>query len=171
MPAALSLATHRRAIRLPWLLIGGYTVATLDMLAAIAYWTAHGSSATRVLQSVATWFLGPAAYAGGATTAVLGMVVYAQLMWGVVALYHAIAQRHPVLLRRPLACGAVYGALAYAAIFQVMAPLLSGIHPAFEPVWVATCVVVYTTLVGMPCALFARAAAAAREKDLEAGLA
>lgn len=167
MPAALSVATHRRAIRLPWLLIGGYTVATLDMLAAIAYWAPHGTPAIRILQSIATWILGPAAYAGGATTALLGIVVYAQLMWGVVALYHAIAQRRPVLLRHPLACGAAYGALAYVAIFQVMAPLLSGIHPAFDPAWIATCVVVYTTLVGMPCALFARAATREKEREAE----
>jgi hypothetical protein len=168
MPVALSVATPRRTIRLPWLLVGGYTVATLDMLAAIAYWAPHGTPATRILQSVATWILGPAAYAGGTTTALLGMVVYAQLMWGVVALYHAIAQRHPVLLRHPMTCGAIYGVAAYVAIFQLMAPLLSGIRPAFDPAWIATCVVVYATLVGMPCALFARAAT--RERDPEAEL-
>lgn len=162
MSATLSLATPRRALRMPWLLVGGYTVAALDMLAAMAYWAPDGVSAIRVLQSVATWILGPAAYTGGMVTALLGAFVYAQVMWGVVALYRAIARRYPVLLRRPVTCGVLYGALAYVAIFQVMAPLLSGIRPAFDPLWVATCVVVFTTLVGIPCALFAREAAASR---------
>jgi hypothetical protein len=162
MSATLSIAASRRTLRMPWLLVGGYTVATLDLLAAMAYWAPDGVSATRVLQSIATWILGPAAYTGGLATAVLGAVVYAQVMWGVVALYHAMARRWPVLLRRPVTCGVLYGAVAYVAIFQVMAPLLSGIRPAFDPLWIATCVVVYTTLVGIPCALFAREAAAAR---------
>lgn len=162
MSATLSLPTSRRALRMPWLLVGGYTVAALDMLAAMAYWAPDGVSAIRVLQSVATWILGPAAYNGGMATALLGAFVYAQVMWGVVALYRAIARRYPVLLRRPVTCGVLYGAVAYVAIFQVTAPLLSGIRPAFDPLWVATCVVVYTTLVGIPCALFAREAAASR---------
>lgn len=150
-----------RARALPWLLLGGYTVAALDMLSAMAYWAPHGVPASRVLQSIAAWFLGPAAFSGGIATAALGAFLYAHLMWGVVALYHAIARRHPVLLRRPVLCGSIYGAIAYFGIFAGLAPLLTG-KPANlgDPAWILTCLVVFTTLVGISCALFSRAAAA-----------
>src|SRR3546814_21189728 len=80
-------------------------------------------------------------------------------MWGVVALYHAIARRRPVLLRRPILCGAAYGAIAYFGIFAGLASLLTG-KPANlgDPAWILTCLVVFMTLVGIPCALFSRAA-------------
>jgi hypothetical protein len=164
MPITLSSPTlhsgaRDRARLLPWLLLGGYTVATLDMLSAMAYWAPHGVPASRVLQSIAAWFLGPAAFSGGIATAALGAFIYGHLMWGVVALYHAIARRHPVLLRRPILCGAIYGAIAYFGIFAGLASLLTG-KPASlgDPAWILTCLMVFMTLVGIPCALFSRAA-------------
>jgi len=168
MPITLSSAPLHPAARarqrsLPWLLLGGYTVAALDVLCAIAYWAPQGVGAGRILQTFAAWFLGPAAYSGGVATATLGALVYGHLMWGVVALYHAIARRHPVLLRRPILCGAAYGAVAYFAIFAGLASLFTG-KPASlgEPAWILTCIVVYMTLVGIPCALFSRAAGTRR---------
>ena len=170
MPVTLSPTVPRPgalhpARPFPWLLLGGYTVATLDMLCAIAYWAPHGLPASRVMQTFATWILGPAALSGGIATAALGAFIYGHLMWGVVALYHAIARRHPVLLRRPILCGSTYGAIAYFGIFAGLSPLLTGRAPNLgEPAWILTCIVVFMTLVGIPCALFSRAAVAARQQ-------
>lgn len=162
MPAITSAsALARRRLATPWLLIGGYTTATLDLLAAVAYWAPQGVTPSRIPQSIASWLLGPEAYTGGVFTAVLGALLYGQLLWGVVMLYHAIARRHALLLRRPRLCGALYGAAAYVAIFQVLAPLCFGARPVPDPVWTATCLLVYATLVGIPCAFFSRAALAA----------
>ena len=163
MFSALSVTVPRRGIAIPWLLLGGYTVAIIDTLAAMAYWAQYGIPARRILQSFAAWVLGPSAYHGGDATALLGALIYGQLLWGVVAIYHLIARHHPVLLRRPLACGALYGAVAYVAIFQCMLPLVFSIHPNNANLtWLAVCVVVYMVLVGIPCALFSRAAARQR---------
>ena len=159
MPAISSAtALPRRGLAMPWLLLGGYAAAALDLLAAMAYWVPRGIAPGRIPQSIAAWLLGPEAFAGGVSTAVFGALLYGQLLWGVTMLYHAIARRHPLLLRRPLACGALYGILAYVAIFQLVAPLCFGARPVHDLVWTATCVLVYATLVGMPCALFSRAA-------------
>lgn len=151
---------RRPAPRIPWLLLGGYTVATFDMAFAIVFWTEQGASAMRVMQSIASWFLGTAAYSGGMATALFGAVLYGHLMWGVVALYRAMSRRLPVLLRRPVACGAAYGVLAYAAIFKLAVPLLAVHNPDSGRLdWTLACVAVYALLVGIPCALFSRAAA------------
>lgn len=143
-----------------WLVLGGVTVAVLDMLCAMAYWARDGVTPEHVLQSVAVWFAGPSAFAGGLGTAASGSLLYVLVMCGVVALYYAMARPWSLLLRRPLLCGGIYGALAYLAIFQLVVPLLTGTR-THDPMWIATCIVVFTTLVGMPCALFARAAASA----------
>src|SRR3546814_8076448 len=70
MPIMLSSPTLPSVMRdrvrpLPWLLLGGYTVATLDMLSAMAYWAPPEVPARRVLQSISAWFLGPAPVSGG----------------------------------------------------------------------------------------------------------
>ena len=148
--------------RIPWLLLGGHTVATFDLAFAILFWVPQGASATRVLQSIASWFLGSQAYAGGAATALLGALAYGQLMWGVVALYRALSRRWPVLLQRPFAFGAAYGVLAWFAIFRLAVPLLALHDPDSSRVdWTLACIAVYALLVGIPCARVARAAAAA----------
>jgi hypothetical protein len=84
-------------------------------------------------------------------------------MWGVVALYHALARRAPVLLRRPATCGAVYGAITYLAIFKLAVPLLA-LYNADPPRldWTLACLAIYMVLVGIPCALFSRIAAGMR---------
>lgn len=163
MSTSVSRLWRHSAIPFPWLLLGGYTVAAFDVTAAIAWWTPQGVSASRILQSFAAWVLGPAAYTGGIASALLGAVLYGHLMWGVVALYNRLAKRHPVLLRRSLPCGAIYGAIAYVFIFHFMAPLLSGRTVDYSQVgWIATCLIVFMTLVGIPCALFSRAASGMR---------
>lgn len=163
MYTSVSRPWRRPAIPFPWLLFGGYAVAALDLAIAIAWWQPQGVSASRILQSFTAWVLGPAAYHGGAASAVLGALLYGNLMWGVFALYHRLAKKHPVLLHRPVACGAVYGAVAYFSIFHCLAPLLSGKAVDYSQVgWIATCVLVFMTLVGIPCALFSRAASGIR---------
>jgi hypothetical protein len=159
--ASASALTRRRGLAVPWLLIGGYTMAVLDLAVAMAYWVPLGVRPGRIPQSIAAWLLGPAAFSGGALTATLGVLIYGQLLWGVAMLYEAMARRYPLLLRRPLACGALYGMAAYVAIFELLTPWLFGVHPIATPSWVATCLLAYATVVGIPCALFTRAARAA----------
>ncbi|HEY5972192.1 MAG TPA: hypothetical protein VIT22_09490 [Pseudoxanthomonas sp.] len=144
----------------PWLLLGGVTAAFLDLSFAAIYWTTlHGSSTTQVLQSIASWVLGANAFTGGSQTAALGAALYAYLMCVLTALYHAAAGRYPVLLRRPLACGAAYGMGMYLLIFKFIVPNFTA-APAQPPslTWTLVCVVAYAVLIGIPCALFTRIA-------------
>lgn len=163
MSTLVSRPWRRPTVRFPWLLLGGYSMAALDTLFAIVWWAPHGVPPIQVLQTFASWVLGPAAYAGGMSSALLGAVVYAHLMWAVVVLYHRLARRHRLLLRRPLACGAAYGVVAYGFIFHLMGPLLGGSAADYShPGWIAACVAVFMTLVGIPCALLSRVASGRR---------
>jgi hypothetical protein len=155
--AVVSVHPRRSGFVVPRLLAGGYVMALLDLAVAWGYWAPHGVSATRILQGIAAWLLGSAAFSGGGLTAALGLFIYGQLLWGVAMLYEAMARRHPLLRRRPLVHGAVYGAAAYVVIFQLLLPLLFGVQQVAAPLWTAACVLTYATVVGIPCALLARA--------------
>lgn len=157
MSIAHTMRLPRRMPRVPGLMLGGYIVAALDMAVAMIYWAPHGVPPGRILQGIAAWLLGPSAFAGGSVTMVLGAFLYGQLLWGVMALYHVLAQRYTVLHRRPLLCGGIYGVLAYVAIFKVLQPVLTGTLPSLGSLaWIATCLLSYAILVGMPCALVSR---------------
>ena len=146
-----------------WLIAGGCVAATVDTLVAMAWWGPKGIAPEHILQGFASWFIGPGAFAGGLAMALAGALIYAQIMCALVAAYYVCALRLAPLWQRPLLCGGVYGALAYLAIFEVMVPALTGAHPkTLDMVWIATCLAVYITVVGTSCALFSRAADAAR---------
>lgn len=140
-----------------WLIAGGVLAAMLELGFAIAWWAPQGGSATRVLQSVAAWWIGRDAFAGGASTALLGGLLYCQMMIAVVALYAFAAQRWPLLLQRPLLCGSAYGAAMYVLALEVAVPLFAA-YPAGDRslAWRLACLVAYMLLVGVTAALFAR---------------
>lgn len=166
--SASPLAFPRSLRALTWLLAAGCIAAALDMLVAIAYWSPHGISAVHVMQSIATWVLGPQAYDGGAATAVFGLLLYVLVLWGVAALYRVLARRQPVLVRHPLPAGALYGAVAYFAIFHGLVPMLTGHHPDLSDTpWLLTCIGAYASVVGIPCALAARASLHAERNRTE----
>jgi uncharacterized membrane protein YagU involved in acid resistance len=159
---ALPLAPR---LRMPRLLLAGLTVGTLDLVFASAYWAQHGVPPTRILQAIAAWAIGDeAALAGGSSTVLLGALLHYAIMIAMAAGYAVAGRRFPQLLQRPLRHGAVYGAGLYLLMFEILVPLFSAsppIRPA-RPDWIAACVLAYVVLVGIPCALFARAAPQAR---------
>lgn len=159
-PFAYPIARIPAAHATSWLLLGGVTAAFLDLAFASIYWTTlHGSTTTKVLQSIASWVLGAGAFAGGVRTAALGAVLYAYLMCMLMALYHAAAGRFSMLLRRPLACGAIYGMGMYLLIFKWVVPHFTAAPvQAPPPDWTLACLTAYALLVGIPCALFTRIA-------------
>ncbi|NZA26673.1 hypothetical protein H0E84_09770 [Luteimonas sp. SJ-92] len=137
-------------------LLCGIVAATLDLAVAIAFWAAEGMPAGRVLQAIAAWLLGPAAYSGGTATALFGVLLYTGLMCALAAGYRGLARRHGALLRRPLLGGALYGAAAYLAIFGLAVPVLTSAPAFVRPDWTLVCLLAYMFLIGVPCALFAR---------------
>lgn len=144
---------------LPWLLLGGVVAAGLDLGFAVLFWAGLDVPASRVLQGIAGWLLGPTAFDGGWGTAALGALLYVCTMCLVVAGYHACSRRWPLLRRRPLSCGAAYGVLAYLLVLEVAVPLLGATGPAPHRLdWTLACVVAYMLLIGIPAALFSRRA-------------
>ena len=143
--------------RAPWTAIAGVGGALVDLAVAAAYWSQFHVEAIRIPQGIAAWVIGRGAFDGGAATALFGLLLYCGLVCAACVLYRAAARRWDVLARQPVLCGALYGVLAYGAIFWVIAPLLTGSGGSTKPGWLGLCVVTYVLAIGIPAALAARA--------------
>lgn len=153
-------ATPRAASAGPfaWLLAGGIALASVDIVFAIAFWSAKGVGAGRIFQSIASGLLGKASYDGGTATAWLGAGLHYFIATVMVVVYFLAARRLERLVRRPFVYGPPYGVALYGVMNFVVLPLSAAGMPTFDNVpWVASSVVMHMVF-GVMCALFARKA-------------
>lgn len=145
---------------------GGLAVGVLDITDAVLFWWVRsGVSPTRVLQSVASGLLGAAAFDGGRTTALLGLLFHFLIAFVVAAVYYGASLRLPQLVRRAALCGLLYGAAVYFVMTYVVLPLSAfpGRSAPFVLAPFLNGVVGHALLVGLPVALIARHSARKKE--------
>jgi hypothetical protein len=141
---------------------GGLTVGVLDGLDAIVFFgLRNGFAPLRIFKGIAGGLLGrPAALEGGLATAALGILIHFTIATTIVAVYSLASQRLPWLTRWPFVCGSLYGLAVYLVMNLVVLPL-SALHttglPSAVPVLVNG-LLIHVIGVGLPSALFARAA-------------
>lgn len=140
---------------------GGVVAALLDIALAMGFWWFYnGASPQVILQSIAAGLLGKESFAGGMGTAALGAFLHLVIACVMAAVYYLGCLRWPVLFRRPIFCGAVYGVLLYLAMSYVVLPLSKAAPLPFIPSWFLASVASHVVLVGIPIALVARWSAA-----------
>jgi hypothetical protein len=160
MSAYLNGPVRPLPARWPVLLLAAVVVGVLDMGMAMTFWGLHGVSPVRVLQSVASGLLGPGASDGGQTSALLGLLLHLSIACLMVLAYDLVALRLRWLVRRPALAGPLYGVVLYLVMTWVVVPLSAAPHAAASPGWTVASVLSHVLLVGLPCALFVRAAQA-----------
>jgi hypothetical protein len=138
----------------------GLVVGVLDGLDAVILTLALGGSPWRMFQGIAGGLIGREdARAGGAATVLLGVALHFTIATVVSAVYIVASRRAPLLVARPVVCGALYGVGVWAFMRWVVIPLsqLGGPGP-LTAVALINGVLAHTLLVGIPAALIARAA-------------
>lgn len=145
-------------------LAAGLIAASLDIAFAIGFWALHDVPAQRILQSVASGVLGADAYAGGAASAVLGLALHAAIAVAMAHVYDAASLRLPVLVRRPVLFGGLYGVLLFGAMNWGVVPLSAAAMAPPSGLWLWSGLAAHIVLVGIPCAVGARLADAARRR-------
>ena len=110
-----------------------------------------------MLQSVASGWLGNAAFEGGQATAALGLVSHYGILFAAAALYLVASRRLPVLRNRAVICGLLFGVGIYLFMNFVVVPL-SAVPFRFKytPAKLTRDLLVHTFLVGLPIALAVR---------------
>jgi len=143
------------------ILYGTLVVGTLDISDALIYSAIRGVTPIRVFHSIAAGLMGrEAARAGGLATGFLGAFLHYFIAFGIVTTYYLASRKIPLLTRHPWSAGAIYGVLVYLFMNLVVLPL-SALHvsPNLSPsVGLLNQVLIHIFGIGIPSALFARAA-------------
>ena len=142
------------------LLFGTLTVGTLDILDAFLFWYFFRDVApVRILHSIASGLLGRASFEGGNPTAALGLLLHFFIAFMVVLTYLLASRRLPSLARHPFLYGPLYGLLVYAIMNYIVVPLSAAASSSAPsaPVLINS-LLIHALGVGLPSALFARAA-------------
>ena len=159
-PQSATLQRAERRALLP--VVGaGLTAGAFDIVYACTVWGFRGVSPIRVGQSVAAGLLGrEAAVAGGVWTGLLGFLLHFSMAIIMAGVYYAAATRLPLLVKRAIPCGIVYGLGLYIVMNYVVVPLSAiGPRSTSPPLsLVIPEVLVHMFLVGLTIALFTRRA-------------
>ncbi len=139
---------------------GGLVVGVLDIMDAFIFFGLRGATPARILQAIAAGVLGrERAVAGGWQTAALGLLLHFFIATVIVAIFVFASRRWPWLLRAPVATGLAYGVVAWLVMNFIVVPLSAAGGPNLRLPIVINGVLIHMFGVGLPAALFARAAA------------
>jgi hypothetical protein len=113
---------QRRSLALA-ILAGGLIAGALDIADALIVSWLRGGVPIRVLKYIVSGVIGPEAMKGGTSMAALGLFVHFVIAAGAAAVYVGASRVLPVLLRRPVFCGLLYGLCVYFVMQYVIVPL------------------------------------------------
>lgn len=132
----------------------GAVAGTLDGLDAAIILGMLGPGVKRVFQYIASGLLGPASFQGGWATAALGVLLHFTVAMGAAATYYLLSRRIPVLVRKPLICGPIFGLGVFAFMRYVVIPLSAVAKPRPLVGWgLVNQLIAHTIFVGLSIAL------------------
>lgn len=144
------------------ILYGGLTVGVLDLIDAFVFFGRRsGAQPIAILHSIAAGLVGrDAARAGGVSTALLGVLAHFLVATCIVTVYVLASQIAPILKKRWVICGLVFGVIAYLVMNWFVVPLSNAGNGQITFALPATPVVINGILihmfgVGLPAAYFA----------------
>jgi hypothetical protein len=148
------------------ILIGGAIAGACDITYAITFWTFRGVPATRVLQSVASGLLGAPAFKGGLAIAALGLILHFFIAFAAATIFYLAAKVLPILTRRAILFGILYGLAIFAVMNLVVLPLSAFPRRVTFPLLATTTgLAVHMFLIGLPISLAIRRALPARAQS------
>lgn len=141
------------------ILRGGLVAGTLDAADAVIAYGILGMNPVQVLQYVASGLLGSAAFAGntgsGLANAGLGAVLHYSIAFVVAALYYSAFLKVPVLKRKPVLLGLIYGASVFLFMNYLVLPLSAVAKSPFSWGLFLNGIIGHALFVGLPIALLA----------------
>jgi uncharacterized membrane protein YagU involved in acid resistance len=91
----------------------GLIAGTLDIGENIIFNAFRHISPARIFRYIASGLTGPWAFHAGSESVALGVAIHYTIAIIWTAVYFLAAQRFPILIRRPVLCGLLYGASVY----------------------------------------------------------
>ena len=111
----------------------GLIAGTLDITDAIVFSAFRHVMPVRIFQYIASGLTGMWAFHAGAVSVVLGMAIHYAIAMFWTVLYWQASRAMPVLVRRPVVYGLLYGGLVYGVMNFVVLPLTRVPHAHSAP--------------------------------------
>ena len=142
----------------PAILNAGALAGFLDIMAASVQAMLAGRTPMRMLQGIASGWLGKATTSYGWWSAALGLVSHFCIATIWAAIFFLASRRLRFLIRQPWIWGALYGVFVYFAMQEIVIPL-SAIHRHLprDPQNLIKGLAIHIACVGWPIALVIRA--------------
>jgi hypothetical protein len=137
------------------IVITGLIVGAMDIISAIVVVISRGSTATRLLQFVASGLIGQKAFEGGLATAALGLGLQFVIATSVVAVFYLISNSVPVIRRHAVTAGLIYGLIVYAVMNLIVVPL-SAAKPRHSLSGDLIQIGIHMFVIGLPTSLLIR---------------
>lgn len=147
------------------IVLAGLACGVLDISAAFATWYPKGIMPVRILQSVASGWMGKAAFAGGNHAASIGLATHFFIAFTWATVFYIASRRIAYLTQHAVVSGALYGVLVYGVMYWIVRPLSSVNPSAFS--WFNTIIAIITHIfcVGLPIALVVSARSESRVRS------
>jgi uncharacterized membrane protein YagU involved in acid resistance len=139
------------------ILYAGLLAGTMDLTAAFIVTVWQNGNNTRMLQSIASGFLGALSFQGGKATAVLGVLTHFTIAFIWTIVFYLLSRRIKFLTAKPIVSGVLYGIAVYFLMYYVVVPHSAA--PFKMPhTFNATVkdVLIHIVCVGLPIALVTR---------------
>jgi len=137
------------------ILLAGLTSGVLDITCTLTLNKLKGTAPTRTLQAIASGLLGPKSFAGGRSTAALGLGFHFVIAVVAAAVYYIASRKLGVLIEHAVLCGLLYGIAVHLFMSFIVLPLSSLKRP-FSGKFFATQLVIHMFFVGLPISLVVR---------------
>jgi hypothetical protein len=149
------------------IVFGGLAVGVLDLIDAVTFFGLYYAvPPIRIFQSIAAGVYGrDAAREGGWRTAIIGILLHFVIATLIAAVFYLGTRFLPVLYKKPVICGLIYGVICHFVMQLIVIPLSNApssgisINPPFF-----NGVIGHALLIGLPIALIARWSA---KKDID----
>lgn len=138
--------------------LGGLVVGVLDLIDAVAFFGLYyGVAPKRIFQSIAAGVYGrDASVAGGWQTAITGIILHFVIATLIAAVFYTGTRFLPVLYKKAVICGLIYGVICYFVMQHVVIPLSNAPSGGFSWPPFLNGVIGHALVVGLPVALIAR---------------
>ena len=111
----------------------GLIAGTLDITDALVFNAFRHVTPAMIFRYIASGLTGPWAFHAGMTSVALGVAIHYTIAMSWTVLYWAASARLAILVRRPVMCGLLYGALVYVVMNFVALPLTRVPHARTPP--------------------------------------
>ena len=138
------------------IIAAGLTCGVMDITAALVVYGMMGAKPLRLLQGIAAGVLGPEAYRGGISAALLGLFLHFVIAFGAATVFYFASRGIGFLREQAVVSGVLYGIIVYFFMSRVVVPLSRANRFTFSVKSMVIGIIIHIFCVGLPIALQVR---------------